>query len=265
MSFFEGFQFRRVSSPIHLLDPRVKFLHVCSVFVIAIIFGGSINKPELLPFILLFIVQVPFVLIARVQREWVRSIRGASLLAILIFAFNLGAMYIQQGWSLNLLEYSLTMMLRFVVLVESFSLFFLTTSPDRLSLALEQSHLPYEFCFAFTTAVRFVPVLAQEAQTIMDAQRARGLELDRGNFMKRVKNYVPILVPLIVGSIRRSLEMAEAMESRAWGASEKRTNFYTLKIGRTDYTLILITVCMLVIAAYVRFSVPIPQLMALFT
>jgi energy-coupling factor transport system permease protein len=126
-------------------------------------------------------------------------------------------------------------------------------------LALEQTHIPYEFCFAFTTAVRFVPVLAEEAQTIMDAQKARGLELERGNFLKRIRNYIPILIPLIVSAIRRSLELAEAMESRAWGATKKRTNLYVLKMHRSDLVLILITVGILATAIYVRLYVMIPS------
>lgn len=260
MGFFEGFQFRRASSIIHRLDPRVKFLYACGIFVITVMYGGSVNKPELLPLLILFVIQIPFFLIAHVRREWIRSIRGALFFAIVIFIFNFGTLYLQQGWSITLLEYSLTMMLRFMTLVESFSLFFLTTSPDHLSLALEQSHIPYEFCFAFTTAVRFVPVLAQEAQTIMDAQRTRGLELERGNFVRRVKNYIPILIPLIISSIRRSLELAEAMESRAWGASKKRTNLYVLKMSRADSVIVLIIICIMVIAVYFRFFVPIPQL-----
>jgi energy-coupling factor transport system permease protein len=152
------------------------------------------------------------------------------------------------------------MFLRFLVLVESFSVFFLTTSPDHLSLALEQTHVPYEFTFAFTTAVRFVPVLAEEAQTIMDAQKARGLELERGNFLKRVRNYIPILIPLIVSAIRRSLELAEAMESRAWGVTPKRTNLYVLKIKFGDVVLLIISIVLLVVGIYVRYFVPIPHL-----
>ena len=138
----------------------------------------------------------------------------------------------------DLVEYSVSLTLRFIVLVTSFSLFFITTSPDKLSLALEKTRVPYEFNFAFTTAIRFVPVLADEAQTIMDAQRSRGLELDKGNFMTRIKNYIPILLPLIINSIRRSLELAEAMESRAFGASEDRTNLYELKMDKIDFLLL---------------------------
>ena len=152
------------------------------------------------------------------------------------------------------------MTVRFIVLIESFSLFFLTTSPDMLGLSLEQIGIPYEFCFAFTTAIRFVPVLAEEAQTIIDAQRARGLELEGGNFIRRVKNYIPILIPLIVNAIRRSLELAEAMESRAWGASKKRTNIYVLKMGGRDYLFILLSLVMLLISLYVWMYVKIPYL-----
>jgi len=256
MSIFEGFRFRRVSSVIHLLDPRVKFFYVCVLFVMAIMFS------ELLPLLLLFFVPLPFVFVAGVQREWIRSMKGASFLAAIIFSTNLFFRYMASGyvWSMSLLEYSLAMTIRFIVLVESFSVFFLTTSPDHLGLALEQSHVPYEFCFAFTTAVRFVPVLAEEAQTIMDAQKARGLELERGSFMKRVRNYIPILIPLIVSAIRRSLELAEAMESRAWGASEKRTNLYVLRMKRADYSLAVGSILMLALAAYARLFLPIPSL-----
>jgi energy-coupling factor transport system permease protein len=107
--------------------------------------------------------------------------------------------------------------------------------------------------------VRFVPVLAEEAQTIMDAQKARGLELERGNFLKRIRNYIPILIPLIVSAIRRSLELAEAMESRAWGATKKRTNLYMLKMHRGDLVLLAITVGILATAIYVRLYVMIPS------
>lgn len=259
MSVFEGFRFRRVFSPVHQLDPRVKFFYVCTVFVIAVMFN------QLLPLILLFFIQLPFVLVAGVEREWIRSMKGATFLALMIFLFNFVFTYFYTEYptfppSSSLLEYSLAMTLRFLVLVESFSIFFLTTSPDRLGLALEQSHVPYEFCFAFTTAVRFVPVLAEEAQTIMDAQKARGLELEGGNFMKRIRNYIPILIPLIVNAIRRSLELAETMESRAWGANKKRTNLYVLKAGRKDYYLILISLLILAVSIYISVSIQIPSL-----
>lgn len=256
MSVFNGLKFRKIYSPIHNLDPRIKFVYVCSIFAVAIMYW------EILPLIALFLMQIPFVLLAGVRREWLRSMRGAAFLATLIFLTNFIVAFIGAGYTITgkNLENALAMTLRFIVLVESFSVFFLTTSPDHLGLALEQTHVPYEIVFAFTTAVRFVPVLAEEAQTIMDAQKARGLELERGNFLKRIRNYIPILIPLIVSAIRRSLELAEAMESRAWGATKKRTNLYTLKMHKGDIALIAITIGIIAAAIYVRWYVPIPSL-----
>jgi energy-coupling factor transport system permease protein len=259
MSIFSGFQFRKASTLIHNLDPRIKFVFVIIIFAVAIMFS------ELPVLIILFFALIPIVLVAKVQKEWIRSMRGAAFLAAIIFVTNFVFAYVYNGYQVTpwLLENAIALTLRFVVLVESFSLFFLTTSPDHLGLALEQSHIPYEFCFAFTTAVRFVPVLAEEAQTIMDAQKARGLELEKGNFMKRIRNYIPILIPLIVSAIRRSLELAEAMESRAWGAIKKRTNLYELKIKRGDYILLILTIAVLIVAIYVRLYLSIPSLTSL--
>ena len=271
MSVFEGFKFRKVSSVIHTLDPRVKFFFVCILFVMAIMFT------QLLALAVLFFIPLPFVFMARVNRQWLRSLRGAALLAVFIFATNFIIGYFYPSSSIQhvdgaidtsmeyfaLFERAAAMTLRFVVLIASFSVFFLTTSPDHLGLALQQSHVPYEFCFAFTTAVRFVPVLADEAQTIMDAQKARGLELESGNLIKRIRNYIPILIPLIVNAIRRSLELAEAMESRAWGASNKRTNLYKLNLKRADIILVTITVLMLILTLYIWLYIPVPSLTSL--
>jgi energy-coupling factor transport system permease protein len=261
MSVFDGLKFRKVSSPIHNLDPRIKFVYVVIIFVVAILFS------QIIPLLALFLLQIPFVLLARVQRQWVRSLRGAAFLAAFIFLVNIATTYFMSGYVITGadIERATSMTLRFVVLVESFSVFFLTTSPDHLGLALEESRVPYEFAFAFTTAVRFVPVLAEEAQTIMDAQKARGLELEKGSLLKRIRNYIPVLIPLIVSAIRRSLELAEAMESRAWGAVKRRTNLYALKLHLGDYLLLALSIGILIVAVYsFIMAIPIPTITSFF-
>ena len=256
MSMFDGFKFRSVSSSIHEMDPRAKFVYVCVLFAVTVMFSN------LIPLLVLFLIQVPLVVIAKVHKEWLRSMKGSAMFAVIIFAMNLLSLYFYSGYETlgSILERSLAMTLRFIVLIQTFSIFFLTTSPDMLGLALEQSRIPYELCFAFTTAVRFVPVLAEEAQTIMDAQKARGLELEGGNFLKRIRNYIPILIPLIVNAIRRSLELAETMESRAWGANKNRTNLYVLKMGRKDILLILASLLILLVSSYVSMYVQVPSI-----
>jgi len=256
MSVFDGLKFRKIHSPIHDLDPRIKFIYVCVIFSAAIIFY------ELLLLIMLFFIQIPFIFLAGVKREWLRSMKGLTFLAFIIFFTNFIATLIGSEYMITVenLENAIALTLRFIVLAESFSIFFLTTSPDDLGLALEQTHIPYEFCFAFTTAVRFVPILAEEAKTIIDAQKARGLELEGKNFLKRIRNYIPILIPLIVNSIRRSLELAEAMESRAWGGTKKRTNLYKLQIRKGDYVLLFFTIVIIITIIYIKIYISIPNM-----
>jgi energy-coupling factor transporter transmembrane protein EcfT len=120
MSVFDGLKFRRVYSPIHNLDPRMKFIYVCAVFVAAILFG------ELIPLIALFLLPIPFVFLAGVQKEWLRSLRGAAFLAIFIFVVNIASNFFMSGYVLTAaaVETSVAMTLRFVVLVESWWVFF---------------------------------------------------------------------------------------------------------------------------------------------
>ena len=71
---------------------------------------------------------------------------------------------------------------------------------------------------------------------------------------------LPVLIPLIVSAIRRSLELAEAMESRAWGATKKRTNLYALRLHRGDFVLLAITIGVLAVTIFVRFYVTVPTI-----
>jgi energy-coupling factor transport system permease protein len=245
LRFVQGFKFTKLDTPIHKLDPRSKFLLIVGFFATALLFTNI--------FVLLVVIltQVPVVLMARTVKRWIQSMRGGLLYAGFIFIANLifGTPLIQ----------SIAFGIRFIGIVSAFSLFFMTTSADDLGLALEKIHAPYAIAFTFTTAVRLVPTMAVDAQTVVDAQRSRGLELDKGNFMKRIRNYVPILIPLIISAIRRSVELAEALEARGFGATEKRTSIATLKMRLTDYAVITLTIIGLGIAVYVYLKVPLPN------
>ncbi len=185
--------------------------------------------------------QLPLLLAGRVARRWVYSLRAGVFLSAVIFVVNLFTSSVYSAIALTL---------RFLVLLTTFSLFFMTTSPDDLGLAIDKVGFvrwlsrkwlgyPNALSFTFTTAVRLVPTLAADAQTVVDAQRSRGLELDKGNLFKRVRNYVPILIPLLLIAIRRSLELAEALESRGFPGKEGRVSLFELKLGWADYGLIL--------------------------
>ena len=112
MSVFDGLKFRKVYSPIHNLDPRIKFVYVIAIFVSAILFY------QIMPLALLFLLQLPFVFLAKVQKQWVRSLRGAAFLAAFIFIVNVLTTYLTHNYTLTALdvENAAAMTLRFVVL-----------------------------------------------------------------------------------------------------------------------------------------------------
>ncbi len=237
MRVFEGLRFRRVESPIHSLDPRSK-----AVFLL-VLSALSISYSDPLTLIVLLIIQIPLVYMARVVKFWLNSLRGSVVLMMFIFGVNfLTSYFYMGGFTFDGLTMAAAMTIRFVTLIGAFSLFFLTTTPEDLSLALERLKIPYDICFAFTAAMRFVPDIALEAQSIMDAQKSRGLELEKGKILERIRNMLPILVPLFIRSFQRSMELAEAMESRAYGAIRKRTSLYELKISRNDYILMVFSI-----------------------
>jgi energy-coupling factor transport system permease protein len=244
LKVFDGFKFTKLPTPIHRMDPRAKFILTIGMFSIALMFSN------VYALIVVFLVQLPIVYAAKTWKRWASSMRAGVFLAVLIFVMNFvfGSTFV----------FSAAMTLRFLSLMSIFSLFFMTTSPDDLGLALEQARVPYTLSFTFTTAVRLVPTMALDAQTVIDAQRSRGLELDKGNFMKRIRNYIPILIPLIVSAIRRSIELAEALESRGFAASPNRQPLIVLEMKRTDYLVIVLTFLMVAVAGYVYLFVPLP-------
>jgi energy-coupling factor transport system permease protein len=161
----------------------------------------------------------------------------------------------------NAFSRSIALTIRLVALMTSFSIFFLTVHPDELSQALIQMRVRFEFAFAMSMAMRYVPTLAREAYAIMDAQKARGVELDKGSLLTRIKNIVPIIVPLIIVSIRRALSIAESMESRGFGACETRTYMDKLIFQKRDWALSILSFLLLILIFYFRYYLPLPDWM----
>lgn len=236
MKVLKGFDYRRGTSIIHKLDPRAKLVYLVLLSAMAVYF----LNPLLL--IAIFISTVPIVAIAGIGGRWSQSIRGSAFFIVMIFVINL-VVYVLYGRPLTeAITFSVAMAFRFVVLISIFSSYFLTTSPEDLTQSMVQLRVPYDYALTFNMAMRFVPTLSKEAQIIMDAQKSRGLEMEKGNFMQKIRNYIPVLVPLIVSSFRRAELVADAMESRAFGAAKKRTSLYILKLENIDYAFLCLVI-----------------------
>lgn len=231
-----GFIFRRGTSRYHRLDPRVKLLVSVLMFVTTLIVRSLYE----LAFVLAFMVAVAAV--ATVLRRVLRTMMLTGLFSAFIFVINF---VITRN-----LETSLLYALRFVAIVVSTSLFFITTSPDELEQVMKTFRLPRDVVFAFVTAVRFIPVMLLDTIQIMDAQKSRGLELEKGNVFRRVRNMIPILIPLVVNSVVRSGELAEAMESRAYGAVPRPTSLVEYRSSAVDRVVAAAALIMFAAVAY---------------
>jgi len=101
-----------------------------------------------------------------------------------------------------------------------------------------------------TIALRFIPTLMEETEKIMKAQMARGADFESGNIMNRIKNMLPIIIPLFVNAFHRADELAIAMEARCYRGGEGRTHYRLLSIKRVDQIFFFISF-MIILSAFI--------------
>lgn len=237
LEFLNAFKFMKKKSFLHNLDPRAKLLFSIVYTISALLFT------QILPLFFIFLSLIPLILLGKIFRQWVKSIRGLSFLVLFIIILN--TLFIS-------LSFALAMILRIYIMVSAFSIFFLTVDPNDLALSLISMKLPYEFAFSFSLAFRFVPTIATEAQNILDAQQSRGYEMQKKGLINQIKNLFPLLIPLIISSIKRAFNVAEALESRAFGSRKERTYYYTIKYSFKDFVFTLYLLVFLAFVIFIR-------------
>lgn len=250
MSMLESFKFKSKDTPIHNLDPRTKMALTTVLSVITMMYLNII------PLLIILLFEIPILILAKSISEWLKTMKGVAVLILFVFVINAFL-----ASAIHPVSFALAMSIRLITLMTSFSLFFLTVHPDDLAQALIQMKVPFEFAFALSMATRYVPTLAMETQTIIDAQRSRGVELDKGSITTRIKNTIPILIPLLVVSIRRAISVAESLESRAFGSSKSRTYLFKLKMRKRDYAIIIISFSIMVFIIWVQMTSGLPTWM----
>ena len=131
---------------------------------------------------------------------------------------------------------------RILLIVLGASLLTLTTTPVELADGIEGLLYPlkfvkfpvHEFALIMSIALRFIPTLLNETDRIIRAQKARGADFETGNIFRRAKSLIPVLIPLLISSFRRADELADAMDSRCYAGSKKRTKFKKAKFTVRD-------------------------------
>jgi len=240
-----GFLFVRGNTIIHRLDPRVRLLMSIVLFVVALL-SHSLVELVIVLSIIFFVVAV-----AKIFHRFARAMIFSVAISAIAVALN-------YFFAPSMPVIAVLFGLRLFAVISSTSLFFLTCTPDELEHVMKWLHLPPDFVMVFVIAVRFVPVLLMDALQIMDAQRSRGLEFDRGNFIQRIRNSIPVVIPLIAVALNRSLDLAEAMDSRGYGATNKQTSLYTLVFKNSDYIAIILIMLGAALGFYADFFSKLP-------
>ncbi len=237
LDFLNAFKFMKKKTFLHNLDPRAKLVFSIVYTICALLFT------EIIPLFLIFLSLVPIILIGKLFKQWIKSIRGLSFLILFIIVLN--TLFIS-------LSFAIAMILRIYIMITAFSIFFLSVDPNDLALSLISMKIPYEFAFSFSLAFRFVPTIANEAQNILDAQQSRGYEMQKKGLINQIKNLFPLLIPLIICSIRRAFNVAEALESRAFGSKKERTFYYSIEYTIKDWIFTIYLLFFLAFTIFVR-------------
>jgi len=160
------------------------------------------------------------------------------------------------GGSLTLtregLAYGVMVIFRTLTLILVTPLTIFTTDPNSLTIGLVQLHVPYQVAFSFSATLRFVPLLFEEIQSITEAQRLRGLALERMGLWKRLAVYSRIAVPLILGAMVRSQQIEVALAAKAFSGSPERTYLHESRLRAPDYVTIILCLGLLAAAVWLR-------------
>lgn len=249
-------QYYSANSVIHRADPRVKI--VLMVLSIVFIFLSK-NIFSLLfscgfVFAILLVSKVPL-------KMFLKNLK--AILPILIFTSVINMFYndgtateIFSVWKFSVTDAGLFraffMATRIILLIFISSVLTYTTTPNDLTDALEKLFSPLKYiglknavhtlAMMMTIALRFIPTLIEEAEKIMNAQKARGADFESGSLKDRAKALIPILIPLLISSVRRAYELAEAMECRCYNGGEGKTRMKQLKVKTNDYLMVVFSV-----------------------
>ncbi len=243
-------------SVIHRADPRVKILLLVAVIVFIFVaqnYWGLLLSALFVLFSMI-ITKIPV-------KMYLKNLK--AVLPILIFTAVINAFYGEGEvlfsifGKLNVttggLAHAGFMASRIMLLIIISATLTYTTTPNDLTDAIESLFSPLKFlglktavhtiAMMMTIALRFIPTLVEEAEKIMNAQKARGADLESGNFKEKIKALIPILIPLLFSSVRRAAELADAMECRCYNSGEGKTRMKQLRLHLRDLVITIFTLC----------------------
>ena len=239
-------QFMPGKSFIHKMDPRMKIILMTVVIVFIFMAKNLYSMGAMLMTLVLAMIisRIPF-------RMYFKGLKAIWFLVFFTAALNMlyikGEHIVFQYKSLTVYEEALWqsgfIATRLIMIVIFSSMLTYTTSPTDLTSAIERLLAPlklfrlpvHELAMMMTIALRFIPTLLEETEKIMNAQKARGADLESGGIIRRSKALIPILIPLFISSFRRAFELATAMDCRCYTGGRGRTRLNILRYRFRDF------------------------------
>lgn len=238
------------TSVLHGLNPVVK-LSASFLIVIACFLTSN--------FVLLGAVlalDVVLALACGMLRDALRLARNVAIFSLLLCVLALlftpqGSVLVELPWGYigtTSVENAVLVVLRLVACaVPLFLTFYVTKLTDMANALVKVLHLPYKYAFMFTSIVHFIPVFMNDMRGIMEAQTARGVEFD-GSFARRLKLMMPLCVPLLVGSVRKTNSAAIAAEVRGFNVRTRESGYKEYPMRAPDGIACAVSVLLVVLA-----------------
>jgi len=243
-------QYYPENSEIHRLDPRSKLIALlCMMMLVVLTIKVSVYLVLTAVLVLIvFLAKLPFALVFK-------NLRPFLWLFLITFMLNLAYGQGKIIWTVPVVHWHIThealqragmYTFRVGLMIVYAAVFTLTTSPmditdglARLLSPLKKMKVPVqEFALMMTIAIRFIPLLLEEADRIRKAQIARGARFD-GNIIQRIKSLIPLIIPLFISAFRKADDLALAMEARCYKIGAERTSYNQLKLRVADYSVLV--------------------------
>ncbi|MGH3105907.1 MAG: energy-coupling factor transporter transmembrane component T family protein [Rubrobacteraceae bacterium] len=237
---------------VHRLDPRTKMLLLIGAFVLAFLFVNPLYGLIVLAMVLAFGYAAKS--LVNLKRIWFILLMIAVMTVILWTLFGSGETPLFWLVEREALLYGIGAALRIDIMIVAGMIFLSTTRNEEIATGLVKLGIPYRFAFAVSTALRLVPTIAATGATIGQAQRSRGLDLESGNLIQRIRKNTPLLIPVFVSTIRSTNVFSMALESKGFGASPQRTYFLKIELTRRDALVLVSFAALLVAALALRFA-----------
>ena len=129
-----------------------------------------------------------------------------------------------------------------------FLTFYVTKMSDLSNSVVKVLHVPYKYAFTFSSTVHFIPVFMNDMKGIMEAQTARGVEFDVGGIVNKIRLMVPLCVPLLVSSVRKTNSAAIAAEVRGFNLRTRESGYKQYPFDAPDVAAMILAVLLLAAA-----------------